>query len=106
MPFRLPVCEAGYEQLNSLGRQIRFKKILSPLKQKKMQTSLLLQYMTTTRKIAIGLGLAGGALLAAWLLTGTRKQKTKEFIGRKVNDLKKGLQKEKSKFDDSEAHYI
>lgn len=44
--------------------------------------------------------------MAAWLLTGTRKQKTKEFIGRKVNDLKKGLQKEKPKFDDSEAHYI
>ncbi len=42
--------------------------------------------MNTTRKIAIGLSIAGGALLAAWLLTGDRKKKTKEFItkGRKT----------------------
>lgn len=43
--------------------------------------------MNTTRKIAIGLGLAGGALLTAYLLTGDRKQKTKDFItkaGKKI----------------------
>ena len=47
--------------------------------------------MSTTRKIAIGLGVAGGALLAAWLLTGDRKKKTKDFIAKKTNDLKKAF---------------
>ena len=45
--------------------------------------------MGTTRKIAIGLGLAGGALLATYLLTGVRKQKTKDFLtktGKKFRD--------------------
>jgi hypothetical protein len=45
--------------------------------------------MSTTRKIAIGLGVAGGALLAAWLLTGDRKKKTKDFVTKRANDLKK-----------------
>jgi hypothetical protein len=44
---------------------------------------------STTKKIAIGLGVAGGALLAAWLLTGDRKKKTKEFVAKRANDLKK-----------------
>ena len=46
--------------------------------------------MSTTRKIAIGLGLAGGALLAAYLLTGDRKNKTKDFLtktGKKLKDV-------------------
>ena len=47
--------------------------------------------MSTTRKIAIGLGVAGGALLAAWLLTGDRKKKTKDFINKRANDLKKAF---------------
>ena len=51
--------------------------------------------MNTTRKIAIGLGLAGGALLAAWLLTGDRKKKTKDFIVRKTKGIKDTLQKAK-----------
>ncbi len=45
--------------------------------------------MSTTRKIAIGLGVAGGALLAAWLLTGDRKKRTKDFVAKRANDLKK-----------------
>ena len=45
--------------------------------------------MSTTRKLAIGLGVAGGALLAAWLLTGDRKKKTKDFVAKRANDLKK-----------------
>ena len=46
--------------------------------------------MSTTRKIVIGLGIAGGAALATWLLTGTRKKKTKEFIAKmKKQRLKK-----------------
>jgi hypothetical protein len=61
--------------------------------------------MSTTRKIAIGLGLAGGALLAAWLLTGDRKKKTKEFVAKKANDLKKSFAKE-SDTEDQDVHYV
>jgi len=64
--------------------------------------------MSTTSKIAIGIGIASGALLAAWLLTGSRKEKTKEFISRKTNGLKKTVnkQKEKAQKEDSELYYI
>jgi hypothetical protein len=64
--------------------------------------------MSTTRKIAIGLGLAGGALLAAWLLTGDRKKKTKDFVVRNAQNLKKALKTEEKKetLDDSDVHYV
>ena len=62
--------------------------------------------MGTTRKIAIGLGLAGSALLATWYLTGDRKKRTRELISRKAVELKKTLKKVRDTFDDSEAHYI
>lgn len=62
--------------------------------------------MSTTRKVAIGIGIAGSALLAAWLLTGNRKKKTKEFIARKANDLKKSFQKKETPADDTDVHYV
>ncbi len=62
--------------------------------------------MSTTKKIAIGLGVASGALLAAWLLTGDRKKKTKEFLVKNAGKLKDTLKKDKSSFDDSDAHYV
>jgi len=68
-----------------------------------------LYYMSTTSKIAIGVGLASGALLAAWLLTGTRKEKTKKFITKGTERIKETLQTEKKQspvFDDSEAYYV
>ncbi len=58
------------------------------------------------RNVAIGIGLAGGALLAAWLLTGDRKKKTKEFVVRKTQNLKQAMKKEVERFDDSEVHYL
>jgi hypothetical protein len=64
------------------------------------------QYMIPVRKLAIGLGLASGALLTAWLLTGERKQKTRSYIVKKGTDLKNTLKTKKHIFDDSEAHYI
>ncbi len=63
--------------------------------------------MSTTRKIAIGLGLAGGALLAAYLLTGDRKKKTKEFLtktGKKIKDVLDP--KEKPATDDHDFDYV
>jgi hypothetical protein len=63
--------------------------------------------MSTTRKIAIGLGLAGGALLAAWLLTGSRKKKTKDFVVKNAQSLKQVLTKGKEeKQDDADVHYV
>ena len=63
--------------------------------------------MSTTRKIAVGLGIASGALLAAWLLTGNRKKKTKEYISKKADGFKNAIKTEKKRsFDDSDAHYI
>jgi len=64
--------------------------------------------MSTTSKIAIGIGIASGALLAAWLLTGSRKEKTKEFISRKTSGLKNTAhkQREKAQKEDSEVFYL
>lgn len=62
--------------------------------------------MSATRKIAIGLGVASGALLAAWLLTGDRKKKTKEFIAKKAETIKRTFKKDIGSFDDSDVHYV
>lgn len=63
--------------------------------------------MSTTRKIAIGLGLAGGALLAAYLLTGDRKKKTKEFLTKTGKKLKEVLvPKDKRTTDDHDFDYV
>ena len=62
--------------------------------------------MSNTRKIMIGVGLASGALLATWLLTGSRKEKTKEYVSKKAEDLKKVFKTDKNSFDDNEAHYV
>ena len=62
--------------------------------------------MSTTRKFAIGLGVAGGALLAAWLLTGDRKKKTKDFIAKKADDLKKAFDKGNEPEDQDVNYYV
>jgi hypothetical protein len=64
--------------------------------------------MTTTRKFMIGLGVAGGALLATWLLTGDRRKKTKDFVAKKAEDLKEILKKKTNtdSEEESEAHYV
>jgi len=62
--------------------------------------------MAPIRKIALGLTIASGAVLTAWLLTGDRKQKTKDYIVKRSDDLRKALKTDKPEYDDSEAHYI
>jgi hypothetical protein len=64
--------------------------------------------MGATRKIAIGLGLAGGAaLFTAWLLSGSRGQKTKSYLVKKAHDLKQTLkEKGKDSNDENDVHYI
>lgn len=62
--------------------------------------------MSTTTKFAIGFGIASGAVVTAWLLTGERKQKTKNFISARSIKIKNALKTENKSFDDSEAFYI
>lgn len=62
--------------------------------------------MNTTRKIAIGLGIAGGAALAAWLLTGNRGKRTKAFVAKKAQSFRESLKKEKQPVDDSDINYV
>lgn len=64
--------------------------------------------MSTTRKIMIGVGLASGALLAAWLLTGSRKEKTKAFVAKGAKRLGQTLKAEKAEpvMEEADVHYI
>ena len=62
--------------------------------------------MSTTRKIAIGLGVAGGALLAAWLLTGDRKKKTKELVAKGAKGINKAFSSAKEPDAEQDVHYI
>ena len=61
--------------------------------------------MTSTRTIVIGLGLAGGALLAAWLLTGERKKKTKDFVVKRALNIKEAIKKDRGYVDDPDERY-
>lgn len=62
--------------------------------------------MNTTGKIAIGVSLASSVLLAAWLLTGQRKEKTKDFVTKGAESLKNVLKSEKIHPEESDAYYI
>jgi hypothetical protein len=62
--------------------------------------------MIPIRKIALGLSIASGALLTAWLLTGDRKQKTRSYIVKTSDTIRKALKTEPGEYDDSEVHYI
>jgi hypothetical protein len=62
--------------------------------------------MNTTRKVAIGIGIAGGAILAAWLLTGSRKKRTRDFLVRRAHDIKRRLKKADSPVEDSDVNYV
>lgn len=62
--------------------------------------------MSISGKIAISLGVASSALLAAWLFSGDRKGKTKEFVAKKAAGLKDILKSERFVFDDQTAYYV
>jgi len=62
--------------------------------------------MSTGGKIAISVGIASSALLAAWLLTGNRKEKTKDFVSRTSENLKSVRKSEKPAFDERDYFYI
>jgi len=62
--------------------------------------------MGKSSKITIGVSLVSGVLLAAWLLTGTRKEKTKKLIHKGTATLTKTFKKGANTYDDSEVHYV
>lgn len=70
-----------------------------------MQKIKLISSMSKTSTFAIGIGLASGALLAAWLLTGSRKEKTKKFISAKTASIKKSIKAERPVYDETESYY-
>ncbi|NJN40915.1 MAG: hypothetical protein HC811_00385 [Flammeovirgaceae bacterium] len=41
-----------------------------------------------SKKLAVGVGLAGGALLAVWLLSGSRRERAKNFISKQLSRSK------------------
>lgn len=63
-------------------------------------------YMSKSSTLTIGVSVLSGALLAAWLLTGTRKEKTKQIITKSTSSFKNSLQKGRTIADDSETYYI
>jgi hypothetical protein len=62
--------------------------------------------MNTTRKVVLGIGIAGSALLAAWLLTGDRKTRTRAFVAKKANAIKRSLKKKERTPDEMDGYYI
>lgn len=61
--------------------------------------------MSKSSTLAIGLGLASGALLAAWLLTGTRKEKTRKFISERTAGIRKSIRTDKPVADETESYF-
>lgn len=61
--------------------------------------------MSAKRKIAIGLGIAGGAVLLAWLLTGERRKRTVGYLSKKAVELRRAAEKVRSK-STVDQHYI
>jgi hypothetical protein len=62
--------------------------------------------MKTTRKIVIGLGIASGAIFAAWLMTGDRAPKPKNYIVRRARNFKDSLKVVNNDREENEVHYI
>lgn len=62
--------------------------------------------MSTGGKLVLTVGIASSALLAAWLLTGGRKVKTREFVVRNAETLKDVLKVERTVVDDDQIFYI
>jgi len=55
--------------------------------------------MNTTGKIAIGVSFASSVVLAAWLLTGDRKIKTKHLVSKSIRSALKSERTSPSEFD-------
>jgi len=59
--------------------------------------------MNTVGKIALGVSFASSMLLAAWLLTGERKVKTKEIVSKSIRGV---LKSDRSQTSELDGYYI
>jgi|SRR5690606_34824937 hypothetical protein len=82
----------------------KYKEIFSSLRVTIVSKNKLISSMSKSSTLAIGIGLASGALLAAWLLTGTRKEKTRKFISEKTASIRKTIKTEKPVYDEAESY--
>ena len=62
--------------------------------------------MSTGGKLVLTVGIASSALLAAWLLTGGRRVKTREFVVKKAENLKDVLKVDRAVVEEDEAFYV
>lgn len=62
--------------------------------------------MSTGGKLVLTVGIASSALLAAWLLTGNRKVKTKQFVAKRAGDLKEVLKADRVVIEEDQAFYV
>jgi hypothetical protein len=62
--------------------------------------------MKTSGKIAIGVSLASSLLVTAWMLTGDRKLKTKDFVFKKTEAIKGALKSDRLYLSELDAYYI
>lgn len=61
----------------------------------------------SSKLTTIGVSVLSGALLAAWLLTGTRKEKTKQIISKGTTSIKNNLHKTTvDRYNESDNYYI
>jgi hypothetical protein len=59
------------------------------------------------KKLVLGLGIASGALLAAYLITGDRGHRAKNYIVRRARHIKETVDQDyKNKVDEPEIHYV
>ncbi|HEX5170160.1 MAG TPA: YtxH domain-containing protein [Cyclobacteriaceae bacterium] len=59
------------------------------------------------KKIVLGLGIVSGAVLAAYLFSGDRGQRTRNYIVRRVRAQKESVETDaNSTADDTEIHYV
>ena len=64
-------------------------------------------HLKVMKKLVLGLGIASGALLAAYLITGDRGHRTKNYIVRRARHMKESIdQDSKKKVDEPEICYV
>jgi len=62
--------------------------------------------MSTGSKVVLTVGIASSALLAAWLLTGNRKMKTREYVVKKAETLKDVLKVDREVVEEDQVFYV
>jgi hypothetical protein len=63
--------------------------------------------MSTGGKVVVlTVGIASSALLAAWLLTGNRKMKTREYVVKKAETLKDVLKVDREVVEEDQVCYV